>query len=56
MLGAYPASMVARVGDRLPAFSADEADALRGSADFVGVNFYTSQWVTDGAEVCVRSL
>ena len=41
--GAYPASMVERVGDRLPAFSAAEAAALRGSADFVGVNFYTSQ-------------
>ena len=44
-LGAYPASMVARLGDRLPSFTPAEAAKLKGSADFFGLNHYGSQYV-----------
>jgi beta-galactosidase len=41
-LGDYPASMRARVGDRLPRFSEEDARRLRGSSDFFGLNHYTT--------------
>ena len=64
--GAYPPSMVQRVGARLPAFSPAEHAALlgegadddgddgrsgggRSTIDFVGVNYYTAQWVAHNA-------
>ncbi|CAI0450266.1 unnamed protein product [Linum tenue] len=43
--GDYPASMRANVGKRLPEFSKEEAEMLKGSADFVGLNYYTSYYV-----------
>ena len=35
-LGHYPASMVQRLGARLPTFTPEEAAKLKGSADFFG--------------------
>jgi beta-glucosidase len=46
-LGNYPASMVARLGSRLPTFTATEAAKLRGSADFFGLNHYGSQFARE---------
>lgn len=43
--GDYPASMRAKLGPRLPRFSAQEREQLQGSLDFVGLNHYTSKWV-----------
>ncbi|CAI0412788.1 unnamed protein product [Linum tenue] len=43
--GDYPPSMRANVGKRLPRFSKEEAKMLKGSADFVGLNYYTSYYV-----------
>ncbi len=40
--GDYPASMRDRVGDRLPVFSDEDRALLRGSADFFGLNHYTT--------------
>jgi beta-galactosidase len=40
--GSYPQSMVERVGERLPQFTAEESEMLKGSADFIGLNHYNS--------------
>ncbi|GMY25874.1 beta-glucosidase 40 [Fagus crenata] len=42
ILGDYPSSMRSRVGTRLPSFSKSEASLLKGSLDFVGINYYTT--------------
>lgn len=44
--GDYPQSMKDRVGKRLPSFTAEEKILLKGSSDFLGINHYTSQYVT----------
>lgn len=43
-LGDYPASMRAKLGDRLPRFTDAEKESLRGSADFFGLNHYGSKF------------
>ena len=43
--GDYPASMRMTLRNRLPTFIADEAAMLKGSSDFLGLNFYTSNYV-----------
>lgn len=51
--GDYPASMKQRLGDRLPSFSEEEKQLLRGSSDFFGLNHYTTMYAADathGAE------
>ena len=40
--GKYPPVMRERLGDRLPQFTAAEQEELRGSADFLGLNYYSS--------------
>lgn len=46
--GAYPTEMVTYVdGDRLPTFKDDEAAMVKGSYDFIGVNYYTAQYAKD---------
>jgi len=40
--GDYPKEMKDRLGHRLPKFSVDEQSDLKGSADFFGVNHYSS--------------
>ncbi|GJP55667.1 hypothetical protein CLOM_g14610 [Closterium sp. NIES-68] len=47
--GLYPALMRQRVGARLPSFTAEQQQQLRGSLDFVGVNHYTSKFVSCAA-------
>ncbi|KAE8023153.1 hypothetical protein FH972_008889 [Carpinus fangiana] len=42
IFGDYPKSMRSRVGSRLPEFSKSEAARLKGSLDFVGINYYTT--------------
>ncbi|KAK7836844.1 putative polyamine transporter [Quercus suber] len=42
LAGDYPSSMRSRVGNRLPEFSKSEAALLKGSLDFVGINYYTT--------------
>ncbi|KAH9330164.1 hypothetical protein KI387_002272, partial [Taxus chinensis] len=44
--GDYPGSMRERVGDRLPSFSSEESNLVKGSLDFVGVNHYTTYYAT----------
>ncbi|KAL0714765.1 hypothetical protein Bca4012_021744 [Brassica carinata] len=46
--GRYPADMVNYVkGGRLPTFTPEESSMLKGSYDFVGVNYYSSFYVKD---------
>ena len=44
--GDYPASVRARVPS-LPRFTPAQSAALKGSADFLALNHYTSRWVRD---------
>lgn len=51
--GDYPEVMRARVGERLPQFSERDREAIRGSADYFGLNHYTTMYAahaenTDG--------
>ena len=48
--GHYPASVVALIGDRLPKFTPEEIQVVRGSSDFYGLNTYTSNLVQDGGD------
>lgn len=42
MFGDYPITMRKRLGNRLPTFSSDEVSTLIGSAEFLGLNYYSS--------------
>ncbi|GMN55327.1 hypothetical protein TIFTF001_024447 [Ficus carica] len=44
IFGYYPQSMRSAVGSRLPKFSEDQTQLLKGSLDFLGLNYYTSQY------------
>lgn len=58
--GGYPKVMVDRVASnsakegrrksRLPSFSPVELEQVRGSSDFLGINYYTSGYAFDGDE------
>lgn len=43
--GDYPSTMRCHVGSRLYNFSEEEANMLKGSFDFLGLNYYTSNYV-----------
>lgn len=45
--GEYPASMKKIVGSRLPSFTKQEPEKLRGSFDFIGLIHYTTKYVSD---------
>eukprot|EP01018_Ginkgo_biloba_P033172 Gb_35945 [translate_table: standard] len=42
--GDYPSTMRSLVGARLPKFSKPQSRLLKGSFDFIGLNYYTSQY------------
>lgn len=48
--GQYPASMVDRLEDRLPKFTAEESEMLKGSSDFFGLNHYTTMYAADAKD------
>jgi beta-glucosidase len=43
--GYYPASVRELIGDRLPEFTAEDIDVVKGSSDFFGLNTYTTNLV-----------
>jgi beta-glucosidase len=43
-LGDYPAVMRERLGERLPAFSPEDAKMIKGSSDYFGLNHYTTHY------------
>ncbi|KAK7747110.1 hypothetical protein SLS62_009165 [Diatrype stigma] len=46
--GKYPDSMRKQLGDRLPEFTPEELELVRGSNDFYGMNHYTADYVKHG--------
>jgi len=40
--GAYPGTMTSFLGDRLPPFTPEQIKLVKGSYDFIGVNYYTT--------------
>lgn len=44
--GHYPRTMQEIVGDRLPKFTEEQVRSLKGSCDFIGLNYYTSSYVS----------
>ncbi|XLS95329.1 hypothetical protein HN51_071337 [Arachis hypogaea] len=49
--GDYPSSMQLLVGNRLPKFSLYQSGILRGSFDFIGLNYYTSFYAAHAPEL-----
>ena len=46
--GKYPVDMVNNVkGGRLPTFTAKQSKMLKGSYDFIGINYYSSSYAKD---------
>ncbi|KEH30287.1 putative beta-glucosidase [Medicago truncatula] len=45
--GEYPSSMVSYVGNRLPKFTREQSKILIGSFDFIGINYYTSNYAAN---------
>ena len=45
--GLYPAEMVNNAGERLPKFSREQSLMVKGSLDFIGVNYYTANYAAD---------
>ncbi|KAL0720531.1 hypothetical protein Bca4012_035130 [Brassica carinata] len=45
--GKYPLDMVNNVGGRLPTFSEQQSKMLKGSYDFIGINYYSSSYAKD---------
>lgn len=43
--GGYPKTMQSVLGNRLPKFTKSELVALKGSFDFLGMNYYTTNYV-----------
>nr|AAV34606.1 beta-glycosidase [Dalbergia nigrescens] len=56
-VGRYPDSMQYLVGNRLPKFTTYEAKLVKGSFDFIGINYYTSNYATksDASTCCPPS-
>ncbi|WZZ07747.1 hypothetical protein YC2023_093668 [Brassica napus] len=47
--GEYPTIMRELVGDRLPKFTPQESDLVKGSLDFLGLNYYVTQYASDAS-------
>ncbi|KAI8545750.1 hypothetical protein RHMOL_Rhmol07G0062300 [Rhododendron molle] len=45
--GEYPETMRSFVGKRLPEFTPEQAKLVKGSCDFIGLNYYTGNYASD---------
>lgn len=43
--GDYPISMRKSLGNRLPKFTEEQSELLKGSHDFIGINYYSTFYV-----------
>jgi beta-glucosidase len=50
IFGEYPDIMKKNVGSRLPFFTSRESNLVKGSIDFLGINFYYAYYVKNSAE------
>ncbi|KQK18470.1 beta-glucosidase 24 [Brachypodium distachyon] len=50
--GDYPLSMKTLVGSRLPKFTKEQARALNGSFDFIGLNYYSARYAQNTKHNC----
>ncbi|KAK2969694.1 hypothetical protein RJ640_000578 [Escallonia rubra] len=48
--GDYPDSMKDFLGCRLPTFTSEESQTVKGSYDFIALNYYTASYVRDAPE------
>lgn len=53
--GDYPGSMKRLAEDRLPRFTEDEKKLVKGSFDFIGINYYTSAYAKDTSKSAATS-
>ena len=49
--GDYPDSMRELVKERLPKFTDDEVSLVKGSYDFLGINYYTANYAKNNPNV-----
>ncbi|KAJ4969590.1 hypothetical protein NE237_002689 [Protea cynaroides] len=49
--GYYPRTMRTLVGDRLPEFSKNQSLMVKGSLDFLGLNYYTANYAADDVQL-----
>lgn len=56
VFGDYPSSMKEWLGNRLPKFTAAQKEALKGSHDFIGVNYYTTYYAKSAAPAYANGL
>ncbi|EOA39038.1 hypothetical protein CARUB_v10011610mg, partial [Capsella rubella] len=49
--GDYPKTMREFAGDRLPRFTARESALVKGSLDFLGLNYYITRYTTDAPPI-----
>ncbi|KAJ3676157.1 hypothetical protein LUZ60_003569 [Juncus effusus] len=47
VFGDYPSVMREKVRDRIPKFTKNQSELLKGSADFIGINHYASSFISD---------
>ncbi|TQE07316.1 hypothetical protein C1H46_006969 [Malus baccata] len=45
--GSYPKIMQTLIGSRLPKFTKEQSNMLKGSSDFIGLNYYSSSYAKD---------
>jgi len=45
--GEYPLTMRKLVGNRLPKFSKEQSELVKGAFDFIGLNYYTTNYAAD---------
>ncbi|KAM0977508.1 hypothetical protein ACFX13_020602 [Malus domestica] len=45
--GSYPKIMQTLIGSRLPKFTKEQSNMLKGSCDFIGLNYYSSSYAKD---------
>jgi len=50
IFGDYPDIMKKNAGSRLPSFIQKESNLVKGSIDFLGINFYFSYYVKDSPD------
>nr|XP_023899230.1 beta-glucosidase 12-like [Quercus suber] len=53
--GDYPHIMRSLVGDRLPKFTKVQSKIVKGSLDFLGLNYYTAKYVADSRQSKVEN-